>query len=81
MRSCSDFRAFFDVSRLCNFDRVFIFGLDILASVWDLNLGDDRIVIVSVCAPPRTLCTPVNEHVLLHSKTLCKILARVSVGF
>ena len=42
--SCSDFRAFFDVSRLCNFERTrprcaFIFGLDKLASVWDLNLG------------------------------------------
>ena len=45
VRSCSDFRAFFDVY----FDyvilnarrppRAFIFGLDILASVWDLNLG------------------------------------------
>ena len=44
VRSCSDFRAFFDVSRLCNFERTtppraFIFGLDILASVRDLNLG------------------------------------------
>ena len=44
VHSCSDFRAFFDVSRLCNFERTtppraFIFGLDILASVWDLNLG------------------------------------------
>ena len=44
VRSCSDFRAFFDVSRLCDFERTpppraFICCLDILASVWDLNLG------------------------------------------
>ena len=47
-------------------------------------------LIFSVCAPPpphthththsSTLCSPVTEHVSLHSKSLCKNMARASGG-
>ena len=34
-----------------------------------------------VCPPPQsTVCAPVTEHVPLHSKSLCKNIARASGG-
>ena len=36
--------------------------------------------IFSVCAPQYVMCPPVTEHVPLHSKSLCKNIARASGG-
>ena len=35
---------------------------------------------LSVCAPPRTLCSPVTEHVSLHSKLFNKTMARAHLA-
>ena len=48
--------------------------------LWGISCTLNENGIFSVCAPPYGKHLPVTEHVPLHSKSLCKIIARVAGG-